>query len=177
MSSGLLLPQAKSLCGSWFDSGINILSIIGMLVSDISQLKLEEATMVKVPEYDYPVQNTAHFSLPFSGGKTTTVEMETSWCTGYNHKVTVVELSNGIRIVLHHSRQMVYRITEISGGRGIEILADFSAGQSRLVKHYLGLYRDFLQDFKTGKDNLDYALALHKILFEVADEGNKLEFP
>jgi hypothetical protein len=49
ITDGTLAQSATSLGGSWFDSGINALSVIGKLM-DPKQMLIEEARMTRVPQ-------------------------------------------------------------------------------------------------------------------------------
>lgn len=169
-----LLPEAPSFKGSWFDSGINALSVIGRLV-DVDSLKIEDVMLTRLPLYDCSeIQGTVHFVFsPEGSPKVGYGSIDTNWTLGLNYKATHINFSHTEReIVLYHSWQQVLLVNE---KRESTLLADFSEDLPRLVNHYIGVFEDLRSQLETGRDNLDYAAKLHRLLFSAA-ESNRLAF-
>jgi len=168
IKNGILLPEAHFLKGSWLDSGINALSVIGQLVN-IDSLKIEEVILTKLPQYNCEIQGTVRFIFsPENSLKIGRGSINTNWATRFNYKATHLYFGySGNEFILHHSRQQV--LLRNKKGKTI-IIADCSENRSRLVNHYMGLFRDFYSRITTGENNLDYALKLHTILFSATKQ-------
>lgn len=168
VKNGILLPEAYSLGGSWFDSGINALSVIGRLVN-IDSLKIEEVILTRLPQYNCEIQGTVHFIFsPEDSLKTGRGSIDTNWTTGLNYKATHLYFGySGNEVILQHSRQKVLLVNKKGE---ITTIADCSENRSRLVNHYMEVFRDFYSRITTRENNLDYALKLHVILFSAAKQ-------
>lgn len=159
--NGVLLKHAEILDGSWIDSGINALSVIGKLVNNI---EIEEAILTYVPQYNCSeIQGAVNFVFPINkfdkAGRGT---IDTNWTLGINCKITRLYFANKKKeIVLHHSNQQVLLVYE---DRKTKLLIDCSGDKPRLVNHYMGVFKDFYTCLMTGSDNLEYALHLHSLL-------------
>lgn len=159
--NGVLLKHIESLDGSWIDSGINALSVIGKLVNN---LEIEEAVLTQVPQYNCrEIQGALNFLFPIDkidkAGRGT---IDTNWTLGLNCKITRLYFTNKKKgIVLHHSNQQVLLVDE---NRNMKLLIDCSCNKPRLVNHYIGVFEDFYTCKMTGSNNLEYALYLHRLL-------------
>lgn len=176
IKKGELLPQASSLKGSWFDSGINALSVIGQLIN-VDSLEINDVMLTKLPQYNCSeIQGTVHFIFSPEGlSKTGRGSIDTNWTLGLNYKATNLYFGHsGNEIILHHSRQQVLLVDE---KRKRSQLADCSENRPRLVNHYIGVFKDLQSRLKTGRSNLDYAKKLHKLLFSAAQPNARLAFP
>lgn len=176
IENGALLPQAHSLKGSWFDSGINALSVIGQLVN-IDSLEINDVMLTRLPSYDCnEIQGTVHFNFSPEGlSKVGRGSIDTNWALGRSYKATNLYFSHsGNEIVLHHSRQQVLLVNERQEST---LLADCSENRPRLVNHYMGVFGDLQSQFKAGKNKLDYAAKLHSLLFSAAESNTQLTFP
>lgn len=163
IKNGILLPEAHFLKGSWFDSGINALSVVGRLIN-IDSLKIEEVILTRLPQYNCEIQKTVRFIFsPEDSFRIGRGSIDTSWTTGLNYKATHLYFGySGNEVILQHSRQQV--LLKDKRGRAT-IIADYSENHPRLVNHYIGVFRDFHSQFMRGENNFDYALKLHAILF------------
>lgn len=176
IENGVLLPQAHSLKGSWFDSGINALSVIGQLVN-IDSLEIRDVMLTKLPQYDCSeIQGTTHFSFSPEGLlKEGRGSIDTNWALGLNYKATNLYFGHsGNEIILHHSRQQVFLVNEKGE---TTLLADCSGDYPRLVNHYMGVFRNLQSQLESGEDNLDYAAKLHSLLYSAAESNVRLLFP
>lgn len=163
VKNGTVLPEAYSLNGSWFDSGINALSVIGRLI-DIDSLKIEEIIVTKLPQYNYAIQETVHFVFPLKDSlKIGRGSIDTNWVNNLNYKATHLYFGySQNEFILQHSQQKVLWVNK--KGK-VTTIADCSENRLRLVNHYIGVFKDFHSRIKKREDNLDYALKLHAILF------------
>jgi D-galactose 1-dehydrogenase len=158
---GSLLPAARSLGGSWFDSGINALSVVARIV-DPERIVLDKSLMTRVAAPDQRVvQGSVHLRFPREDRRTGRGIIDTNWTLGLSCKIT--ELFYADRdVVLHHSRQQVL-LREHSGATAV--VADFSGERARMTAHYVGVFRDFARRLETRQDNLAHARFLHALLF------------
>jgi D-galactose 1-dehydrogenase len=158
---GILKPSAQSLGGSWFDSGINALSVIGKFIPP-SKLTLIEGRMTRVASVPCSeIQGSASFQFlqndVFGHGS-----IETNWTLGINRKVTQLFYCNSnTQVTLHHTDETVY----IHQSGRLILKKNLKNGLPRLTNHYINLFRDITWRIKNNKNNLDYALEIHRILF------------
>ena len=165
IENGKLLPNALSLGGSWTDSGINALSVVGQFV-DANSLEIEDSRLTTLPPI-FPcseLQGTLTFTFSIEGtDKSGRGCIDTNWTLGINCKFTRLYFSTtNHEIVLDHSNQAVYLI-EPNGVR--TILVDLSDKKARLVNHYIGVFEDFAHRVRERNDNLNHARRLHELLF------------
>lgn len=159
--AGALKPSAQSLGGSWFDSGINALSVIGKFIEP-AQLKLVEGRMTRVASVPCSeIQGSATFQ--FAQGHTFGHGIiETNWTLGLNRKVThLFYCASNTQVTLHHSDETV--LVHRHGRLILE--KNLQNNLPRLTNHYVNLFRDVAQRFHDNKRNLDYAVQIHRLLF------------
>lgn len=161
IESGDLQKRAKSLGGSWFDSGINALSVIGRFVAPESICADDKifTSLPNIPCSD--IQATSYFSFEhnsFVGNGT----INTNWTLGLNQKQTVLYFGTTMtKIVLNHSDESVSIFTNNSQ----VIKKSFSNENPRLVNHYINLFKDLAYHFKRGSNNLEYSQQIHNLLY------------
>ncbi|WP_457626653.1 Gfo/Idh/MocA family protein [Persephonella sp.] len=156
---------AKSLNGSWIDSGINALSVLDLFVEDIS---LEESRLVHIENINRygDIQSDV-----FLKGCSYRGIISTNWALEINCKKTSFYFENEKKeIVLNHSKQQVL----LKEDECTQIIADFSKTGDRLVNHYIGVLRDFVKHFKNRTDNTQKAIYLHGILFEALEKNGDI---
>ena len=157
-----LLPQARSLGGSWLDSGINALSVICRIV-DPGSIVVEKCQMTRddrgtCSELDSSVGYS--FKTKKRAGCGT---IQTSWLNGLDRKVTSLEFAEGDRtVVLDHSEQRVV----LSANGLTRCVFENSNGLSRLTNHYIGVFSDLARQIESGIDNFEYCEQLHSVLYE-----------
>ena len=155
--SGEIVPAALGLGGSWFDSGINALSVIGRLIEP-QMLSLVEGRMTVINSLPCSeVQGAATFKYSNGHGI-----IDTNWTLGINRKVTrLYYSSSNTEVILNHSDESVLII------RGDEAILkkDLRNGLPRLTNHYVNLFRDIRNRFHEAKNNIGYAVPLHNLLF------------
>jgi predicted dehydrogenase len=162
---GEIGPQARTLLGSWLDSGINALSVVGTFI-DTRDLTVYESFLAMAPGYeDLDVRGKATFT--FSGKKAKGHGcIETNWTLGLDRKVTRLTYEGG-DIILHHSKESVFLCRE---GKKI-LLKDLRNRFPRLTNHYCGLFAEVRNQLRTSQGNLESAIPLHRLLFEVLEKG------
>lgn len=159
--NGKLNPSAQGLGGSWFDSGINALSVIGKLIEP-AQLTLVEGRMTRIASVPCSeVQGTAVFQYTV-GDAVGHGMIETNWALGLNRKVTrLFYCAGNTWVTLHHSDETVF--VHCNGRLILE--KNLQNGLPRLTNHYINLFRDSMQRVHENNTNLDYAAPIHRLLF------------
>jgi len=158
---GHLNPMAHSLGGSWFDSGINALSVIGRLIEP-DRIKLVDGYMTHIESIPCSeIQGSANFSFSDKDNEGYGI-IETNWTLGLNRKTTkLFYLSSNTQVILHHSDETVYIYRD---GKLLK-QKNLQNGLPRLTNHYINLFTDITDRLNEKRDNLDYATVLHKLLF------------
>ncbi|MBI5504188.1 MAG: Gfo/Idh/MocA family oxidoreductase [Deltaproteobacteria bacterium] len=165
LSNGTLSSAATGLGGSWYDSGINALSLVARFW-DVSQLEVTEGRMTSIPSVPCSqIQGAADVAIRLPGGHRGRGSIDTNWTLGLNRKTTQLFFeASHMSVLLNHSAETVV-IRE--GDREIASHA-LGTGRPRLVNHYIGLYADLKSRFARSENNLDLALPLHKLLYSAA---------
>jgi D-galactose 1-dehydrogenase len=162
VENGQLLPQAKSLGGSWMDSGLNALSVLGRLI-DPEALTITRSLMTRDDRVDcleLAGQVEFEFARPDGQG---VGAIGTSWIEGLNKKVTTLEFADcRSRVILDHSEQ---QITVHDNGSQRQIFTSGN-GLPRLTNHYVGVFADLASQIESRQDNFDYCARLHRFLFQ-----------
>jgi predicted dehydrogenase len=163
-----LKSSAASLGGAWFDSGINALSVIGKLI-DPRRLKLVESRMTRIASMPCSeIQSTAEFSF-FQNKILGHGIIETNWTLGLNRKTTQLFFcESNTQVTLHHSNESVY----IHHNGHLIFEKSFQNKLPRLTNHYSNLFRDITQRYRANKNNLDYAVSIHHLLFAATKDLN-----
>jgi len=159
-----LRKEAEGLIGSWIDSGINALSVLGK-IPWISELRVEEALSSVIPFYKcQDIQSTVTFTFKskYSNDIYRGI-IDTNWSLNIDYKVTRLFFDNHTEVILNHSNQQII----LKRGNGfLRIINGFSNDCPRLLNHYLGVFNDLSQHYLKRTDNLDHARWLHELLLE-----------
>lgn len=168
---GRLLNEAKGLQNCWIDSGINALSVIERFIN-LSQSVVDNISTAKNPIGTPPFLQ-CHVELCFNIDAADRAGMgtiDTNWTRGQNHKSTILHFSQSRNIIqIDHSLQQVFRI--LPSNEKIQ-LADFS-NKHRLLNHYIGVFRDYLNCLSSGHMNQKASFNSHRFLFRVLNEVPK----
>lgn len=159
--SGLALG-ARSLSGSWFDSGINALSVVASLIPAAT---ISVASGRFVPSgLDGCADSAADVDFVYSlPGGLGTGSISTSWTMGINSKTTrLIFERQGVEVLLDHSNETVVITRQGSTPKAI----DLRNSQPRLVNHYVGVLNRAREMFRTRETNIDLAVSIHKLLFD-----------
>ncbi|MDD2731111.1 MAG: Gfo/Idh/MocA family oxidoreductase [Candidatus Portnoybacteria bacterium] len=138
------------LGGSWFDSGINALSVIAKFVSGIEIVSANFFNRIPAAQGLLCRDSERKVHFTFTGGKG---EITTTWIFGEEMKHTLLKFRKNNKdtfVLLDHSTESVWvGLSEIR----LKHLMDLRTDKPRLVNHYIGVYRDFLKNFEIGADN------------------------
>jgi D-galactose 1-dehydrogenase len=165
VANGVVAARARALGGSWFDSGINALSVVERFVP-AERIELDSAAITRVPQIDVgELHGSVLLRFPVahedSAGRGA---IETNWTLGLDSKVTRLYFGDArAEIVLHHSDQ---RVLAVNGTGAATVLADLSPAGPRLVNHYVGVFEDFAARLRSRDDNLEAARELHGLLLD-----------
>lgn len=166
IAAGKLLSPAHSLGGSWIDSGINALSVIGSLIPP-EDLRIERARMTVVDTIPCSqIQGTGYFVCTVQGATTRGV-IDTNWTLGLNHKATRLHFDSGAMVLLDHSHER----TEVRHPNGDVDRRTFVTTYPRLTNHYVNLFRNVADKYRRAASNVQFALPLHRLLFEALEIG------
>lgn len=153
-----LSEHVKSLGGSWFDSGVNALSVIERLICSNN-----ENTELIADETVYfgntVIRSNKQFQIDLNGNKIL-LEIDTDWTNCKNYKSTEISLYDGNVFLLEHSHQCVKLKNESN-----RVLYKYDE-TPRLVKHYTNLFSDAYNMWLEGKDNTLESLWIHDMLFK-----------
>ena len=167
IEDGKLKSFAKSLNGSWIDSGINALSVAGSLINDLNVSESRLSFIKDINRYG-DIQATVFFDF---NDKNIGL-IETGWVYGINCKLSRFRFENPKKeIILNHSKQQVIQ----KEGDDSQIIADFSKTGNRLVNHYKGVFSDFINHLKKGSDNIYFAYYIHRLLFDAVSLNGKIK--
>lgn len=162
ISDNALTNGAESLGGSWMDSGMNALSVLGKFV-DPANLLIVKSHM-RAPEGLNCSETEGMVSL--ESGQVRGL-IHTSWLTGINHKSTQLIFDQD-EVLLDHSRQKASR----GKGENQKTIFAYDGTLHRLTNHYVGVFSDVVNRYVSGKGNLDYAVALHDRFFDADENRN-----
>jgi predicted dehydrogenase len=170
MINGEMLERARSLGGSWLDSGINALSVVCQFVAP-ERLTPVDSRMTRIPGLECSeVQGAVDFEFESNGAFGHGV-IETNWALGRDSKATVLCFADPrYRIVLDHSGE---RVVSIRNNVESEIFACRN-GLSRLTNHYVGVFEDLARQISSDSDNFDYSAKLHDIFFDANEKGTAI---
>ncbi len=161
---GHLYPGAVSLSGSWLDSGINALSAIGDLLTDI---RPEERSRTDFEGVD--IHSTAFFS--FNNEKDTRGYgvINTNWNNGSRAKSTNFYLSDkATKIELNHTEHSV----KLHRNGNSEVLFASGGGVDRVAQHYVHVFREFLKDYRQRMSNIYFSNTIHSLLFGITSNSS-----
>lgn len=159
---GHIVSSAQSLGGSWFDSGINALSVIGKFV-ELDKLHVVEGRMTRIASLPCSeIQGTASFEFEIDQHHGNGI-VETNWSLGLNRKITQLYYAHtDTQVVLDHTNE------QVTIKRGDEVLKEvhLQTHFSRLTNHYINLFSNVVDMLNSNETNLSYAISLHRLLFE-----------
>lgn len=159
---GYIIPAAKSLGGSWFDSGINALSVIGKFI-ELNSLQVVEGRMTRISSLPCSeIQGAASFEFK-SGKHHGNGIIETNWSLNLNQKTTKLQYAlTDTQVILDHTNEQV----TIKQGAKVLRRKNLQTNFPRLTNHYINLFCDVLDMSNSNKTNLSYAASLHRLFFE-----------
>ncbi len=167
-SSGKLFPEAASLSGSWLDSGINALSCLADLISDI---KFQDGTTTRFQGVD--VQSNAFFTFKLEGNERGYGSINTNWTNGSRAKSTKLFFSDGLtEIELDHTDHSV----KLHRNGETKVMFESPRNENRLTQHYIHVFNEFLKDYRQQKTNLEFSRLVHLLLFSAmrSEDGGRI---
>jgi len=163
---GSIKAGAEGLGGSWYDSGINALSVLER-IADPGSMQVRRAHMFSSPRIACKqIKGSAQLECRVDGSSCAG-EIDTNWTLGLNRKITVLGYARAT-VILDHSGQKVI----VRGGKGRPKAVSLQNGRSRLTNQYVGVFGDLVQSFARHKDNIKSATQLHALLFAALEQAN-----
>lgn len=157
-----LIHPGNSLVGSWYDSGINALSVIATIVHP-EDLRLSWGRMTCVPSIPCTqVQGSACFTFSIEKAYRRGI-VDTNWTLGLNKKKTTLFYENAT-VILDHTAELC---TLIRGGT-VLLQKSFRTNHPRLTNHYVGAFVDLQRSLAARHSNWLHAVKLHRLLFAAA---------
>jgi predicted dehydrogenase len=162
---GAVLDGARGLGGSWYDSGINALSVLAC-IADPATIKVTGAEMFSSAHVACEQINGAARLACRVDGEPCTGEIKTNWALGINRKTTTLSYREATVLMDHSSEQVIIR-----SGPGRPEIISLQNGLPRLTNHYVGVFRDLRNAFMRQRDNIALSLELHELLFAAVQQG------
>jgi predicted dehydrogenase len=155
MEDGEVISSKRFLAGSYIDSGVNELSVCERL----TELSDFACTFHREEREQNEAACTFASRTEYQSGSRQIV-LETGWNRGLNQKTTLLEFERGdVKILLDHSNQQVVLLE--NGG---EKILYREASMERLLRHYTGVFSDFLSAEAQRRDNREKSLVIHEKL-------------
>jgi len=130
-------------------------------ILDLKSLNIEAVRLSRANEKGLITQSLSTYSQ-----EDKYVVIDCDWSLGLNQKTTTLCFSNG-DIILDHSNE---RVMLKQNAQEI-VLKSLKNNNSRLVNHYLRLFLDFAEMYKSGNSNFENAYRIHEKYFEVMEYG------
>lgn len=160
--------RAATLGGSWLDSGVNALSVLAAL-TDLRAARVVSAHMGHGGGHRGRAGAQVQLCIPRGeGGGEIHATVTTRWTDTMDHKSTRLRFTaSADELLLDHTAQQVVRITPAGAPRVL-----FQAEGDRLTHHYGGVFEDFAAHIRRTTDNLPLARAIHRLLYEAAEDAS-----
>jgi hypothetical protein len=163
---GAVRKGAKGLGGSWYDSGINALSVLAR-IADPASIEVESANMFASPYVPCEQINGAARFNCLVDGFPCPGEINTDWSLGLDRKMTILSYE-GSTVFLDHSLERAV----IWDGRDKPEIVSLQNGLPRLTNHYVGVFADLNDAFARREDNSAVSTQLHELLFVAVEQKN-----
>lgn len=147
-----ILERARGLHGSYLDSGVNALSTLQTVIGihDFRCLNFETSLLRETTL----ASNTVYTDGNIYGN------IITDWTRGQNFKCTRLYYDKGSVILNHSARE----VTVISA-KGSRTVCLANPDLARMEEQYVLLLTDLMERLKTGLDNREEAMEIHRLLF------------
>ena len=157
--------EYAGLGGSWFDSGINALSVLGRF-ADPSTVRIDDARMFRSRNISADqARASIRLSFPIESYRCG-VTIDTSWLWGNNRKLSVLSYERATVILDHSLEQAIIKSTPYAADTERVVFAN---ERNRLVNHYIGVFNDLKKHEANGTSNIEHAVQLHNILFSAVE--------
>lgn len=144
---GNIAPQYRAKQGTWFDSGVNALSVVAQMV-DIGNVVCVSKQMEIDPTCNMPLYSHHRFDYNAS----TTIDITVDWRGDNRDKWSKIICKSGLYII-NHTEQKVLHDGEV-------IFED--ATMDRLTRHYYNYYINYPQT-RVGREDI---INIHQVLFD-----------
>jgi predicted dehydrogenase len=161
---GSVRSCALGLDGSWYDSGINALSVLAR-IADPASIEVESANMFASPHLPCAQINGAARFRCLVDGLATLGEINTDWSLGLDRKMTILSYERAT-VFLDHSLERVV----IWDGRERPEVVPLQNGLPRLTNHYVGVFADLKTAFARRQDNSILSARLHELLIAAVEK-------
>ncbi|HWC62041.1 MAG TPA: Gfo/Idh/MocA family oxidoreductase [Rhizomicrobium sp.] len=161
---GAVRKGARGLGGSWYDSGINALSVLAR-IADPGSIEIESANMFASAHIPCEQVNGGARLNCLVDGFSCAGEINTDWSLGLDRKMTVLSYERAT-LFLDHSLERVV----IWDGRDRPETISLQNGQPRLTNHYVGVFADLKDAFAQKRDNSLLSAQLHELLFAAVEQ-------
>jgi predicted dehydrogenase len=156
------IDRFYSLHDSWFDSGINALSVINKFINpDRISHKKSVYRMCKDLNFENTVVDA---EVEYSFNETGEIIIHTSWIQNKNKKLTILTNNKNMEMKLDHTNQKISIKTDNKINYDVK---EFD--KNRLMNQYINLYEDFYLHLINRSNNLIPALKLHELLFKAIE--------
>jgi D-galactose 1-dehydrogenase len=163
---GSVRPWARGLGGSWYDSGINALSVLER-IADPGSMRVRGGQMFSSPHIACDqIRGSAQLECRVDGSPCAG-EIDTDWTLGLNRKITVLAYARAT-VILDHSSQKV----TVRSAKARPETVSLQNGRSRLTNQYVGVFDDLARSFARQTDNIAPATQLHELLFAATAQGD-----
>lgn len=146
-----ILDDRVKLCGSWIDSGVNILSLLKLFLP-FNIYKILNVNNAVCEKYNIPIASSVNLMID-----DIKIEINIDWRNKLNKKITEFEFEDK-KIILDHSKQSIILKEKITN----------CSLESRLNKHYKNYFLKF-----DGTIDLDSGRKIHELLLKVRDYYEK----
>jgi predicted dehydrogenase len=162
---GSVKKSARGLDGSWYDSGINALTVLAR-IADPASIRLEGARMFASAHVPCDqINGSARFGCHVDG-LACSGEVHTDWSLDLDRKRTFLSYERATLLLDHSLEQVVIR-----DGRADAEIISLQNGLSRLTNHYVGVFADLENAFARRQDNSLLSAQLHALVFAAVEEG------
>jgi predicted dehydrogenase len=161
---GMVRKGARGLGGSWYDSGINALSVLAR-IADPASIEVESANMFASPEIPCEQINGAARFHCLVDGFPCPGEINTDWSLGLDRKMTILSYERATLFLDHSLERVVIR-----DGRDRPEIISLQNGLPRLTNHYVGVFADLKNAFARNEDNSVLSEQLHDLLFAAVEK-------
>lgn len=157
-------PLAHAQIGPWLVSGINALSAIGVFIPP-ERMRIASSRMIGRGLVPNCAEVAASASIAFTraDGGLGLGAIDVDWTQSTNRKAVTLCYGNARTLV--HLDDSYEAVRIVRDGREIERV-DLANSLPRLTNQYVGVYQDVVERYRANKGNLDFAIPLHRLVFE-----------
>ncbi|MFB6182407.1 MAG: Gfo/Idh/MocA family protein [Candidatus Magasanikbacteria bacterium] len=165
LQDGEATQSARTLEGSFIDSGINQFSYI---LRFLSNLQIQDTRFVTDHDYENveEIKGTVWLRGKDQNGDQCEVILDTDWRRNLNRKTIRLTYDSGAEVVLDNSGQMV----ELKPFKTSTFTLKEFDKYERMDAHYVNVFEDFLEHYRKGEDNRSFSRECHRLYFKALSE-------